>query len=387
MLERGKFTSSIQLVDNLDGKKSTMKTKMLSAGLLFVLTISSFCGRPLLAQQNVAPEKVVGRESCAQCHGPELKAWEQSSHNKKAWSLLEHPKAPEFAKAIDVTDIKGDSACTKCHGTHQMLNGQLKILQGNSCESCHGGAGGADGWLKKHYDFGQGGAKMADLLAERLKETAEQRAQRDAACTEAGMNRSENAMAIAKNCLSCHLVPNEALLKAGHPMSSSFELVEWSNGEVRHNFLLDANKNNEAPSNWLDEFRNGPGRTVEGRKRLMYIAGKLADLEVSLRIRGGVTSTKRGTLGDEMNDRILDIQEELEEFEIDDLKAVVDATKDVKKKSLRKITDQDKTTYAGVADAVAKAAKTFVTANASGDKLPAKIKVRNKVKGEPSTGK
>ena len=47
---------------------------------------------------------------------------------------------------------------------------------------------------------------------------------------------------------------------------------------------------------------------LEGRKRLMFVAGQLADLEVSLRSRAKVTETKRGSLGDEVNDRILDVQ-------------------------------------------------------------------------------
>ena len=69
------------------------------------------------AQQIVPPEKIVGRQECKKCHASEHVAWEHSSHNTKAWSLLEHPKAEDFAKAINVSDIKGASACTQCHGT------------------------------------------------------------------------------------------------------------------------------------------------------------------------------------------------------------------------------------------------------------------------------
>ena len=367
----------------------TMKKTSLISGSLLLLFILNLLSTQLSGQQTVAPESIVGREKCAQCHGKEFKAWELSSHGKSAWSLLDHPKAGGYARELGITNVKGNSMCTQCHGTHQITNGQLSVLPGNSCESCHGGA---SGWIANHYEFGQGrivdgSTKMAELMADRLRESDRHRALRDAVCTQAGMNRSENSIAIAKNCLSCHLVPNEALIKAGHPISSSFELVRWSNGEVRHNFLLDQTTNNEAATNWLDEFRNGPGRTVDGRKRLMYLAGKLADLEISLRIRGRVTSTKRGTLGDEMNDRILEIQERLGQLNIDDLDAVLKAIKNLDKRSLREITNQDQTAYNAIADSVAAAAKQFMSIHASGNKLPTEIRVKKTGKGEPYDGR
>lgn len=346
----------------------------------------SFCV-PAVGQQAIPPEKVVGRDACKNCHASEFAAWEHSSHNLKAWKLLDHPKAPEFAKALGVTDIKGASVCTECHGTQQKIADKLTVAEGNSCESCHGAAGGEKGWFRLHFDYGQGNvtptSKMADVLAGREKETKEHRAARDAACKKAGMNRSADALAIARNCLQCHLVPNEKLVEAGHPISTRFEFVEWAQGEVRHNFLLDPKKNAEAPTNWTDAFRNGEGRTVDGRKRLMVVAGQLADLEVSLRSRAISTSTKRGSLGDEANDRILDMQEELDELGIDGLAPVLAVIKDVDKKSLREVTSDDKKKYTGLADAFAKAAETFLAANASGADLPDGIKLPTRAKGEP----
>lgn len=343
--------------------------------------------RPALAQQSAAPENVVGRETCRQCHQAEFAAWEHSSHNTKAWKLLDHPKAAEFAKALGVTDIKGASACTKCHGTQRREAGKLVIAEGNSCESCHGGAGGKNNWLQLHSDFGLGreitkSTKLSDLLLDRGKETPQHRATRDAACKKAGMNRSADAYRIAKNCLQCHLVPNEKLAEAGHPINSKFEFIEWAQGEVRHNFLLDQKQNAEAPTNWTDPLRGEKGRTVESRKRLMFVVGQIADLEVSLRNRANVTSTKRKTLGREACDRIEDIQEELEELDIAELKPVLAAIDGFDKKSLRELTDGDAEIYNAAADAVAEAAKDFVEVHASGDKLPANIKIPKKAKGE-----
>ena len=341
------------------------------------------------AQQAIDPAKVVGRETCKRCHESEHNAWANSSHSTKAWRQLDEPKAADFAKAMGVTDVKGASLCTKCHGTHQEQGGQLRIAQGNSCESCHGGAGGDGGWLNVHFDYGLGSgsdAKIADLLRDRGKETKENRTKRDAACKQAGMNRAEDAFEIAQNCLQCHLVPDEKLVAAGHPISSRFEFVEWAQGEVRHNFLLDANSNAEAPTNWMDAHRNGPGRTADSRKRLMVVAGQLADLAVSLQSRSLATSTSRGSLGAEANSRIVGIQRDLKKLKVPELAPVLAAVKSMTRRSLRVVQDNDKALYGGAAAAVTEAARAFVSVHRDGSKLPADIKVPTKVKGDPFKG-
>lgn len=356
--------------------------------VLSCLVAGSMLANTSLAQQSIPPEKILGRQTCAACHQAELKAWEKSSHNLKSWQLLDHPKAAEFAKAIGVTDVKAAGTCTSCHGTQQQMPGKtIQVAAGNSCESCHGGAGNSkDGWLLKHFDFGQGRKlephpKMSDLLLDRGKEAADHRAGRDTTCKQLGMNRSSDPYQLAKNCLQCHLVPNEKLVEAGHPMSTRFEFVEWAQGEVRHNFLLDTKTNAQVPTNWSDPKRHGGTRSAEGRKRLMFVVGQIADLEVNLRIRAIATSFKRGTLGDEANDRILDIQEELEELEIPELKPILDAVKAMDKKML-KDADSDRAIFTDAADKISAAAEAFVKAHADGSKLPQSIKIPSKAKGE-----
>jgi hypothetical protein len=139
--------------------------------------------------------------------------------------------------------------------------------------------------------------------------------------------------------------------------------------------------NAEAPTNWADALRGGEARTAADRKRLMYVAGQLADLAVSLRNRATATSTKRKTLGDEANDHILDTKEELEEMEIAELKPVLAAVEKFDKKSLREVTGDDERIYGTAADAVTAAAEAFVKAHQGGGKLPKSIKVPSKVKG------
>lgn len=338
------------------------------------------------AQQTSRPETIVGRDACKKCHATEYAAWERSSHNTKAWAALDHPKAAEFAKAIGVSNPKSDSACTQCHGTHMSVGGSLKIEKGNSCESCHGGAGGNAGWLDSHADYGLGhdlaSVTMSTLLRDRAKESDAHRATRDASTSKARMKRASDSFDLAANCLNCHTVPNEKLVEAGHPISARFEYVEWSQGEVRHNFLLSQDSNAEVSTNWSDAARHGKGRTDDGHKRLMRVSGQLADLAISLKNRATVTSTKRGSLGDEMNDRILDLKEEIEEYAFPELKPAIAALANFDKKSLREVTANDKTIYRKAAGAMVGAGRAFVNAYQDGTKLPKSVDVPSKAKGE-----
>ena len=59
----------------------------------------------------------------------------------------------------------------------------------------------------------------------------------------------------------------------GHRAGSDFDLVAWTQGEVRHNFL----SSDGAPANPWN--RAAPPE----RRRMMYIVGALTDLEYSLR--------------------------------------------------------------------------------------------------------
>lgn len=341
-------------------------------------------GVATVGQQQVPPEKIVGREKCTSCHKKELAAWSASSHGEDAWNLLDGSKATDYATKLGIakSDIKTSLLCTSCHGTQQKSSGTLTIVHGNSCESCHGGAGGPGGWLEIHCDYDGDGSGIKKEMAVLLAEVPDELPSRIAeACKQAGMNRAEDALGIAKNCLQCHIVPHEGLLDAGHPSSEKFEFVEWNQGEVRHNFLLDQSKNSEAPSLWL---KRGKGRSAENRKRLMYVVGMLADLEVSLRARADVTN-KKSELLDLASERILDRAEDLDDLGLD---ALDDVMKIVKKYELddddvvEEFTSKDKETFTAAADAVMKAAQEFLQANKDGDKLDDIKKVPSKEKGD-----
>lgn len=254
-----------------------------------MLTVAGLAGTAV-GQQETDPAKVMGVQACAECHKSEVAAWEHSSHATKSFSMLtENPKAATFAAKMGIAkaDITGNSLCTQCHGTPQLQGGTLHIIQGTSCESCHGAAGpqGTDGWFSVHSFLGRDNK-------DRTKETAENRARRLELVKERGMNRSADIYEIAKNCYQCHSVPIEKLVNvAGHPgLNAQFELVQWLQGEVRHNFQLDQSNNAAAPTLWLDPLWNPDGRTPAGRGRVMYVVGQLVELETSLRNRAAATA-------------------------------------------------------------------------------------------------
>ena len=108
------------------------------------------------------------------------------------------------------------------------------------------------------------------------------------------MIHSQMIYDIAKNCYSCHTVPNEALVNVGtHRAGSDFDLVAWSQGEVRHNFISSPG----APENTT----NAPAS--KERLRQLYVVGALVDLEISLCNLIGV-ETKGGTFHKAMVERV-----------------------------------------------------------------------------------
>ncbi len=84
------------------------------------------------------------------------------------------------------------------------------------------------------------------------------------------MIRPRSLYQLAKNCYSCHVVPQEDLVnKGGHRAGSAFELVSWSQGEVLHNTWYSKGKDN-VPAN-------------AARKRMLYLVGLGVELETAIR--------------------------------------------------------------------------------------------------------
>lgn len=211
--------------------------------------------------------KIVGPNACAECHKEEAKAWKGTHHFK---TFREMPRKPEGAKIghkMGVRRIRSGALCLNCHFTVQQKDNREKIVAGISCESCHGA--GKD-WIKVHSEF-SGKTVLFETKAEakarwKLSESK-------------GMIRPRSFYLLAKNCYGCHVVPQEDLVnKGGHKAGSAFELVSWSQGEVRHNTWHSMGRENVPAS--------------AARKRMLYLVGLGVELETALRAIAKATVRK-----------------------------------------------------------------------------------------------
>jgi hypothetical protein len=221
------------------------------------------------AEGGVTPDatKIVGPNACAECHKQEAEAWKGTHHFKTFREMPRNTQANEIAEKMGVRRIKSESLCLNCHFTVQQKDDKEEPVAGISCESCHGA--GRE-WIKVHSGFS--GKK------EQTETKAEEEARWKLAESK-GMIRTHSIYQLAKNCYGCHVVPEEDLVnKGGHRAGSDFELVSWSQGEVRHN-------------TWYSKGKDNVPASAE-RKRMLYLVGLGVELETALRAVGKATARK-----------------------------------------------------------------------------------------------
>lgn len=230
-------------------------------GILMTLCFAAYGAGP------PDPAKIAGPNACAECHKQEVEAWKGSHHFKTFRDMPRNKAANVIAEKMGVRRVKSESLCLNCHFTVQKTSGKPEPVAGISCESCH--SAGQD-WIKVHSNYS---GKKADT---------ETKAEKDARWKLAeakGMIRPASLYQLAKNCFSCHVVPHEELVnKGGHRAGSAFELVSWSQGEVRHNTWHSKGKNN-VPAG-------------AARKRMLYLMGLGVELETALRALAKATARK-----------------------------------------------------------------------------------------------
>jgi hypothetical protein len=170
------------------------------------------------------------------------------------------------------------------------------------------------------------------------------------------MISSQMIYAIATNCFGCHTVPDETLVnKGGHKAGSDFDLVAWSQGEVRHNFA----DSKGAP----DHPTNRPA-TPEMLRRL-YVVGAAVDLQFSVRNLAAVKE-KGGVFDKAMIDRVNRSRAKVAAIlALAPIPELADAVKAVPEK-----VDASTAIPAGLAEKLAAAGKEFAAKN-DGTKLAA----------------
>jgi hypothetical protein len=242
--------------------------------LAIAICVIASSGSSCFAQGLVCdPSKVETWEACAKCHGSEIQVWRQTPHFKTFKELSRNPKAREICSKMGLSSVKRSDVCIDCHFTMQEIDGRNKAVSGISCESCHGAS---RDWLTLHNDYG-------GPTATKETETESHRQKRLKQSAKYGMNNTRDLYSIAMNCYSCHMVPNEDLVNiGGHTAGTKeFELVRYSQGQVRHNFLRSDGATNEPAS--------------QNRLRMMYVVGLIADLEFSTRATS--IATENNTYG------------------------------------------------------------------------------------------
>ena len=208
------------------------------------------------------PHKVLADEKgkCEQCHENAVLAWEESTHKKTYDELHLRDEAKAILERLGSSgSIRRNAECVQCHYTQSATEagGRPKTVLGVSCQRCHGGA--VD-WLDVHQDT----------------EGTPDRAARLAKSEGLGMRLTDDIYTLAMNCFQCHTVPKEDLVNKGqHPAGSDIELVAWTHGEVRHNFL-----NDDAKARAEQDTNN---ESSDETKQLFYVVGKTLDLEFALR--------------------------------------------------------------------------------------------------------
>ncbi len=205
--------------------------------------------------------KTVGPNACAECHKEQAEAWKVTHHFKTFRDMPRNEKANQIADKLGVRRIRSEPLCLGCHFTVQEKNNRSEPVAGISCESCH--EAGQD-WIKVHSSFS--GKTI-------LFESEADKKARWKLSEEKGMIRPRALYLLAKNCLGCHVVAEEELVnKGGHKAGSAFELVSWSQGEVRHN-------------TWHSKGTQNVAANAE-RRRMLYLVGIGVELETALRAMG-----------------------------------------------------------------------------------------------------
>ena len=211
----------------------------LYAFIIFAFGIASL----EFATSSIAGSSYVGPEKCQNCHKAPFEVWKNTAHSKSYKKIHKHKTAKKIVKAVGDKRMKKSAVCANCHYTSvEKKKGKLKPVAGPSCESCHGAA---SEWIAIHNEKGvDKPTRITNAVA-------------------AGMVRPDNLYDIAANCMSCHGLENKnlsgehasAMLENGHPLNPNFEVVEYSQGSVRHRFYPpDVTKNKEMTKPELSRF-------------------------------------------------------------------------------------------------------------------------------------
>jgi hypothetical protein len=228
----------------------------------------------------------LGVQSCAgnNCHGAvqpignsrvpqnEYFTWSQKDKHAQAYAVLSNDRSKRIARNLGIEDPAKASLCLDCHADNvpaAQQGPQFQLSDGVGCESCHGGAGPSPdkgGWLGTHL---AGIDHKANLAA--------------------GMYATDQPLARAQRCLSCHLGDDKKfvahrIMGAGHP-PMPFELDTYTAIQPAHFVVNQSYVERKGRPNDIQIWATGLADDVKKRMDLILDpahAPKGVDFELSL---------------------------------------------------------------------------------------------------------
>ncbi|MEP1473070.1 MAG: multiheme c-type cytochrome [Halieaceae bacterium] len=209
--------------------------------LLLLCAFSAAALAQPLPEAGVHPHEGVATCATSVCHGKispdpqstvwlnEYRVWLRQDYHSRAYRTLQTAQSKAIAAKLGLPAAHTADICLDCHADNvasESRGRRFQISDGVGCEACHGGAGK---WLESHAEEG---TLHSDNLA-------------------AGMYPTEQPLARAKLCLSCHLGTRDkfathAIMGAGHPRLS-FELETFTANQPAH-YEVDADYGQRKPA-------------------------------------------------------------------------------------------------------------------------------------------
>lgn len=271
----------------------TFLCRLLIIGILPFLLMSNSHSSVLDSNQ------VLGVENCAECHEKENEVWAKTKHATSLKEISRHEKSKALKKLLGTKRVTREENCVRCHFTNAYIakkrnlpgaepaKPKLKTIEAVSCEFCHGEA---KEWGPVHGDYG--GKKITKKM-----ETSEHRRQRLEKMKKFSIVGRNNLYAMTKRCFSCHITDDEKIVNSKeHPiLSKDFEMVAWSQGDMRHNL-------------WFSDGKENVLAPIE-KQRLYYILSKTVSLEMFLRALA--KSDVKGLYSESFEQQIGKVKQEL----------------------------------------------------------------------------
>jgi hypothetical protein len=225
------------------------------AGLLASLTLPGWV--------RAAPPpaaKVTGPEACVECHVEEIEVWKHTVHNKTYRELPRRPETAEMLRRLGLGKVTAERQCQDCHFLGKIIDDEYQNVAGIACESCHGAA--VD-WVKTHGDYGQGVTPAT--------ESAAHRAARRAQAAASGLISPDQLYTLGAACYECHILADEKIANVGGHVAGSagFNLLTWSQGEVRHTIPRTGRKTNS--------------EATPDHRRILFVVGCILETEYCFR--------------------------------------------------------------------------------------------------------